>query len=78
MAKGGAKLGGNIASWGASALIDVIAACVEFAWKFEMELASLDPEEAGDFMVDTTKLSEPEAAALIMENLPARLRAKKG
>jgi hypothetical protein len=34
MAKGGAKLGGNIASWGASALIDVIAACVEFAWKF--------------------------------------------
>ncbi|WP_339719580.1 hypothetical protein [uncultured Paraglaciecola sp.] len=33
MAKSGAKLGGNIASWGASALIDVIAACVEFAWK---------------------------------------------
>jgi hypothetical protein len=33
MAKGGLKLGGNIASWGASALIDVIAACVEFAWK---------------------------------------------
>lgn len=34
MAKGGLKLGGNIASWGASALIDVIAACVEFAWRF--------------------------------------------
>src|ERR1019366_6321259 len=33
-AKGGAKLAGNIASWGASALIDVIAACIEFAWKF--------------------------------------------
>lgn len=33
-AKGGAKLGGNVASWGASALIDVIAACVELAWKF--------------------------------------------
>jgi hypothetical protein len=33
MAKSGAKLGGNIASWGASALIDVISACVEFAWK---------------------------------------------
>jgi shikimate kinase len=35
-------------------------------------------QEAGDFMVDTTGLSEPEAAALIMENLPARLRAEKG
>jgi len=33
-AKGGAKLAGNLASYGASALIDVIAACVEFAWKF--------------------------------------------
>jgi len=32
-AKGGAKLGANIASWGASTLIDVVAACVEFAWK---------------------------------------------
>ena len=33
-AKGGAKLAGNLASLGASALIDVIAACLEFAWKF--------------------------------------------
>ena len=31
-------------------------------------------QEAGDFMVDTTRLSEPEAAALIMKNLPAQLR----
>jgi shikimate kinase len=31
-------------------------------------------QEAGDFMVDTTRLSEPEAAALIMGNLPAQLR----
>jgi hypothetical protein len=38
-AKGGAKLAGNIASWGASALIDVIAACIEFAWKFITRLA---------------------------------------
>ena len=35
-------------------------------------------QEAGDFMVETTRLSEPEAAALIMKNLPARLRDKKG
>jgi shikimate kinase len=35
-------------------------------------------QEAGDFMVDTTRLSEPEAAMLIMKNLPAQLRAKKG
>lgn len=35
-------------------------------------------QEAGDFVVDTTGLSEPEAAALIMKNLPAQLRAKKG
>jgi shikimate kinase len=35
-------------------------------------------QEAGDFMVDTTRRSEPEAAALIMKNLPAQLRAKKG
>jgi hypothetical protein len=33
-AKGGAKLAGNLASYGATALIDVIAACLEFAWKF--------------------------------------------
>jgi hypothetical protein len=33
-AKGGAKLAGNLLSLGASALIDVIAACLEFAWKF--------------------------------------------
>lgn len=33
-AKGGAKLAGNLLSLGASALIDVIAACMEFAWKF--------------------------------------------
>jgi hypothetical protein len=32
-AKGGAKLAGNLFSLGASALIDVIAACLEFAWK---------------------------------------------
>jgi len=35
-------------------------------------------QEAGDFMVDTTRLSKPEAAVLIMKNLPAQLRAKKG
>jgi shikimate kinase len=35
-------------------------------------------QAAGDFVVDTTRLSEPEAAALIMKNLPAQLRAKKG
>ena len=35
-------------------------------------------QEAGDFMVNTTRLSVPEAAALIMENLPAQLRVKKG
>jgi len=34
VAKGGAKLAGNLLSLGASALIDVIAACLEFAWKF--------------------------------------------
>jgi hypothetical protein len=33
-AKGGAKLAGNLLSLGASALIDVIAACMEFVWKF--------------------------------------------
>ena len=33
-AKGGAKLAGNLASWGASALFDVIAACLELAYKF--------------------------------------------
>jgi hypothetical protein len=33
-AKGGAALTGNLFSLGASALIDVIAACMEFAWKF--------------------------------------------
>jgi hypothetical protein len=33
-AKGGAKLAGNLFSLGASALIDVIAACMEFTWKF--------------------------------------------
>lgn len=33
-AKGGAQLTGNLFSLGASALIDVIAACMEFAWKF--------------------------------------------
>jgi hypothetical protein len=32
--KGGAKLAGNLFSLGASALIDVIAACMEFAWRF--------------------------------------------
>ncbi len=35
-------------------------------------------QEAGDFVVDTTRLSKPEAATLIMKNLPAQLRAKKG
>jgi shikimate kinase len=35
-------------------------------------------QEAGDFVVDTTRLSEPEAAALIMKNLPEQLRAEKG
>ena len=35
-------------------------------------------QEAGDFVVDTTRLSEPEAAALIMKNLPTQLRPKKG
>ncbi|MBN1832365.1 MAG: shikimate kinase [Deltaproteobacteria bacterium] len=35
-------------------------------------------QKAGDFVVDTTGLSEPEAAALIMKNLPAKLKAKKG
>ncbi len=38
-AKGGIKLAGNIASFGASALVDVIAACVEFAWKFITRMA---------------------------------------
>lgn len=38
-AKGGAKLAGNLMSWGASALIDVIAAAIEFAWKFLSRLA---------------------------------------
>ncbi|MFO1086838.1 MAG: hypothetical protein U1E21_19975 [Reyranellaceae bacterium] len=38
-AKGGAKLAGNLMSWGASALIDVIAAAIEFAWKFLTRLA---------------------------------------
>jgi hypothetical protein len=33
-AKGGVKLAGNLFSLGASALIDVIAACLEFVWKF--------------------------------------------
>ena len=31
-------------------------------------------KEAEDFMVDTTRLSEPEAATLIMKSLPAQLR----
>jgi shikimate kinase len=35
-------------------------------------------QEAGDFVVDTTRLSEPEAAALIMKNLPVKLKGKKG
>lgn len=35
-------------------------------------------QETGDFVVDTTRLSEPEAAALIMKNLPAQIRPKKG
>jgi shikimate kinase len=35
-------------------------------------------QKAGDFVVDTTRLSEPEVAALIMKNLPPQLRAKKG
>jgi shikimate kinase len=35
-------------------------------------------QAAGDFMVDTTRLSEPEAAALITKNLPPQLRSKKG
>lgn len=35
-------------------------------------------QEAGDFVVDTTRLSETEAAALIMKNLPIRLRDRKG
>lgn len=35
-------------------------------------------QKAGDFVVDTTRLSVPEAAALIMKNLPAQLRVKKG
>ena len=35
-------------------------------------------QEAGDFMVDTTRISKPEAAAMIMKNLPAQLRAEKG
>ena len=34
-------------------------------------------EEAADFVVDTTTLSIPEAAALIIENLPPQLRANK-
>ena len=34
-------------------------------------------EEAADFMVDTTTLSIPEAAALIIENLPPQLRANR-
>ncbi len=34
--------------------------------------------EAGDIRIDTTRLSKSEVAALIMENLPAQLRAKKG
>ncbi|MFO1159561.1 MAG: hypothetical protein U1E60_12035 [Reyranellaceae bacterium] len=38
-AKGGAKLAGNLMSWGASALIDVIAAAIEFAWKFLTRLS---------------------------------------
>lgn len=35
-------------------------------------------QEVQDFMADTTRLSQPEAAALIMRNLPAQLRRKKG
>ena len=35
-------------------------------------------QEAGDFMVNSTRLSEPEVAALIMKNLPIQLRPKKG
>jgi shikimate kinase len=31
-------------------------------------------QKAGDFVVDTTRLSQPEAAALIIKNLPAQLR----
>ena len=34
MAKGGVKLASNLLSLGASALVDVIAACVEFVYKF--------------------------------------------
>ena len=35
-------------------------------------------KEAGDFMVDTTRVSEPEVTALIIKNLPAQIRFKKG
>ena len=50
VAKGGAKLAGNVASWGASALIDVIAACVEFAYKFLSRMLE------GHFMRDWIKV----------------------
>ena len=35
-------------------------------------------QDAGDFMVDTTRLSQPEVVALIMKNLPVQLKTEKG
>ena len=35
-------------------------------------------QDAADFMVDTTRLSQPEVVELIMKNLPVQLKTEKG